>query len=441
MPNCINTNNDNFKDLVEKSGLKSIKLEVMMDKWMTDNNTEVWPTLEQLDIINKVVDEKLFDESTYFDFSKINMNPIFPKKHWSIGHIINTPEDANRICQITQMKVFSYLSDNFKVKDGEEVAKPIMIWAKSPLNNSQIFHWTVAVKINGKLYLYDMPQSEFIERIDDNSGIVISEYKPRLIEYTFDNFKKFYGATNRSSEINISDDDLIDEVPEFPLDKIIKNTSQQNQILISKQNVEKSEDKALKSISNTEKVEEAYSPLFTKINDDNLEEDEDSEPLMDSDTFEQERGYLSDEEKFQFETKPFANLTQTLVYQLEDINNEIAELDGRMNNYSKTEFKQLSKDKAKLLLNKSDLISKIKEAKQLNNLWQVIDFGNEAVEEVSKLMADGNLTIKGLRYAERIANFWKQAGIDEDGRFGHVLFGENGYAGVSDEIVDAKVNC
>lgn len=32
MPNCINTNNDNFKDLVEKSGLKSIKLEVIMDK-------------------------------------------------------------------------------------------------------------------------------------------------------------------------------------------------------------------------------------------------------------------------------------------------------------------------------------------------------------------------------------------------------------------------
>lgn len=126
---------------------------------------------------------------------------------------------------------------------------------------------------------------------------------------------------------------------------------------------------------------------------------------MDSDTFEQERGYLSDEEKSQFGTKPFANLTQTLVYQLEDINNEIAELDGRMNNSSKTEFKQLSKDKAKLLLNKSDLIGKIKEAKQLNNLWQVVDFGNEAVEEVSKLMSDGNLTIKGLRYAERIANF------------------------------------
>jgi hypothetical protein len=148
-----------------------------------------------------------------------------------------------------------------------------------------------------------------------------------------------------------------------------------------------------------------YSPLFTKINDDSLEEDEDSEPLMDSDTFEQERGYLSDEEKSQFGTKPFANLTQTLVYQLEDINNEIAELDGRMNNSSKTEFKQLSKDKAKLLLTKSDLISKIKEAKQLNNLWQVVDFGNQAIDEVEKILSDPNLTIKGLRYAKRIIEF------------------------------------
>ena len=32
MPNCIVTNTQEFKDLVEKSGLKSIKLEVMMDK-------------------------------------------------------------------------------------------------------------------------------------------------------------------------------------------------------------------------------------------------------------------------------------------------------------------------------------------------------------------------------------------------------------------------
>ena len=47
------------------------------------------------------------------------------------------------------------------------------------------------------------------------------------------------------------------------------------------------------------------------------------------------------------------------MYQLEDINNEIAELDGRMNNSSKTEFKQLSKDKAKLLLTKSVVMKKL----------------------------------------------------------------------------------
>ena len=49
MANCI-VHNDKFKDLVEKSGLTSIKLEAMMDMWMSKNNTEVWPTLEQLGV-------------------------------------------------------------------------------------------------------------------------------------------------------------------------------------------------------------------------------------------------------------------------------------------------------------------------------------------------------------------------------------------------------
>ena len=163
----------------------------------------------------------------------LSMPSMFPKKNWSIGHIIDTPEDASRICQITQMKVFSYLSDNFKKSDGKEVAKPVMIWTKSPLNDEQILHWTVAVKIDGKLYLYDMPQSEFIEKINDNSGRVISKYNPRLIEFTKENFMSLYGTSERLAEVNMSDEDLIDEVPELPISKITPQQKQQAQQLYS----------------------------------------------------------------------------------------------------------------------------------------------------------------------------------------------------------------
>ena len=275
MSKCINIQNDNFKSLVEISGISSIELAAKMNLWMSENDTDIWPTLEQIGLKSNNIKPgvaELFESSPELAIIGI----IEPEQN----HILGYREDI----------------EGFK----EYVGKS---------NEAQ----------------HQLPQGRELEE---------------------------FVASGKTTTVN-----------------------------------------------------DVYSPLFTKINDDNLEEDDDTEPLMNSDTFEQERGYLSDEEKSQFETKPFVNLTQTLVYQLEDINNEIAELDGRMNNSSKTEFKQLSKDKAKLLLNKSNLIGKIKEAKQLNNLWQVVDFGNDAVEEVSRLMSDGNLTIKGLRYAERIANF------------------------------------
>ena len=275
MSKCINIQNDNFKSLVEISGISSIELAAKMNLWMSENDTDIWPTLEQIGLKSNNIKPgvaELFESSPELAIIGI----IEPEQN----HILGYREDI----------------EGFK----EYVGKS---------NEAQ----------------HQLPQGRELEE---------------------------FVASGKTTTVN-----------------------------------------------------DVYSPLFTKINDDNLEEDDYTEPLIDNDTFEQERGYLSDEEKSQFETKPFVNLTQTLVYQLEDINNEIAELDGRMNNSSKTEFKQLSKDKAKLLLNKSNLIGKIKEAKQLNNLWQVVDFGNDAVEEVSRLMSDGNLTIKGLRYAERIANF------------------------------------
>lgn len=122
------------------------------------------------------------------------MQSFMPKRKWKIGHVINTPEDASYICDNTQLKVLIYLLDKFDTtkERGTFYAKPVGIWVKSPLNDLQIGHNTVMVKINGELYLYDMPQSEYIKYIKENEGVVVHEYKPRLIKYTKENIRNLY---------------------------------------------------------------------------------------------------------------------------------------------------------------------------------------------------------------------------------------------------------
>ena len=57
MSTCININDSNFKDLVEKSGLKPLQLEAKMQVWMKNNNTDVAPTLEQLGVSSNIKSE------------------------------------------------------------------------------------------------------------------------------------------------------------------------------------------------------------------------------------------------------------------------------------------------------------------------------------------------------------------------------------------------
>ena len=119
----------------------------------------------------------------------------------------------------TQIKVLNHIINTFgkPAERGTYYAKPVTIWAKSPINDKQIHHYTVAVRINGDIYLYDMPQSEFISQIDNNKGEVVKFYQPRLIKYNEENLKKFYGTNEEFLHINdesILDDDII----ELPVD-------------------------------------------------------------------------------------------------------------------------------------------------------------------------------------------------------------------------------
>jgi hypothetical protein len=157
------------------------------------------------------------------DFS---MDSFMPKKHWKIGHIIDNPTEAANICDNTQIKVLNYILNKYgkPSERGTFYANPVTIWAKSPINNKQIFHHTVAVRLEDGVYLYDMPQSEFIEYISENVGRVIKEYSPRLIKYTPENLKKYYGT----SEENLHKQDsviLTDDLKIIP----IQVTPQQKQ--------------------------------------------------------------------------------------------------------------------------------------------------------------------------------------------------------------------
>ena len=51
MAKCININHPDFNELVEASGLHPAILSAKMGVWMEQNNTEEWPTIEQLDTI------------------------------------------------------------------------------------------------------------------------------------------------------------------------------------------------------------------------------------------------------------------------------------------------------------------------------------------------------------------------------------------------------
>ena len=161
------------------------------------------------------------------DWEKTFIVPIsfMPKRGWTIGKIIDNPTDAANICDNTQIKVLNHIIQQFGKPNskGKFYAKPVTIWAKSPINNKQIHHSTVAVRINGDIYLYDMPQSEYIKYNSENNGTVIKEYSPRLIKYTEENLKNLYGTSNENIHINdesILDDDII-ELPLTNASKVV----------------------------------------------------------------------------------------------------------------------------------------------------------------------------------------------------------------------------
>jgi len=75
----------------------------------------------------------------------------------------------------------------------------LSVTVKSPLGNFDITHYVSAVALGNGIYIYDMPQNEFLSDEFYGKGadvIVKQSYKPRLIPLTIDEIKANYSLNN-----------------------------------------------------------------------------------------------------------------------------------------------------------------------------------------------------------------------------------------------------
>lgn len=128
---------------------------------------------------------------TEVSLHKVFQQRITPIGYKRTGEKIDSVDAGKNICTSTQMLCVEMIADAFNNGDLAHHVKvwPVSIWAKSPLEDSIIDHSTTLVKVNGKYYIFDMPQSEYITKTGNtftqygktfNEGL-IGEFNPRLI--------------------------------------------------------------------------------------------------------------------------------------------------------------------------------------------------------------------------------------------------------------------
>lgn len=127
--------------------------------------------------------------------------------NYSIGAKVNAENPLNNLCIGTSAYCIGILEDlGFK-------PHRISFIAKSPVMNTDISHKVSLFKYNGKLYIYDMPQTEFIFKTDKTfgnnnqyyEGVITNNYKPRLIELTEENLINNYGTSVEEAKRVVED--------------------------------------------------------------------------------------------------------------------------------------------------------------------------------------------------------------------------------------------
>jgi len=134
------------------------------------------------------------------------------------------------------------------------------------------------------------------------------------------------------------------------------------------------------------------------------ESEEDFEQPIESDEFEN-KDALTNEEKKSGAILSFAALTSNLVYQKNDTSNELTNLYGRLKDAESSERPKIKTEIAKVNQRLQLLKDKIKQSKQMSNLEQIVEFGDEAYNEVVDLLNSEKVTDKQLNYSKRIVDF------------------------------------
>ena len=98
------------------------------------------------------------------------------------------------ICNATSYKATKKLEEVGLSPYPNESSNSLAVIVKSPLGDFGITHYVSAVVIDNGVYIYDMPQHEFISDIFYGKGMVSTktEYKPRLIPLTVEDISANY---------------------------------------------------------------------------------------------------------------------------------------------------------------------------------------------------------------------------------------------------------
>ena len=147
------------------------------------------------EILSHPVERKETTKEDPFGFNSTGVS-----KAIKVGTLVNRSNPLNGICQYTAQRVQAFLKDRYGIE-----AHTNIINAKSPVTGETITHHVAALSIDGKPYIYDMPQTEFISTNGNTfnvgnkeykEAVITKEYSPRLIEITEESLLKNYGDSN-----------------------------------------------------------------------------------------------------------------------------------------------------------------------------------------------------------------------------------------------------
>lgn len=156
------------------------------------------------EILSHPVERKETTKEDPFGFNSIGVSNVI-----KVETLVNRSNPLNGICQYTAQRIQAFLKDRYGIE-----AHTNIINAKSPVTGKIITHYVAALSIDGKPYIYDMPQTEFISTNGNTfnvgnkeykEAVITKEYSPRLIEITEDSLLKNYGDSN-DSQISVIKD-------------------------------------------------------------------------------------------------------------------------------------------------------------------------------------------------------------------------------------------